>query len=254
MEAPDAITLIIVGNELLTGKRQDRHLSHAIEILAARGLETRQCTLVGDHPRRLCRTLRNAMAARDIVFCFGGIGATPDDHTRQAAADAAQMPLVVHEEARALIEARFGDDTYPHRIHMAELPAGSTLIPNPVNQIPGFRINDAHFLPGFPQMAYPMMEWVLDTYYPDMGGPRPIEHLVIVPEVTETDLMDTLQTLDRNHPEVDVSSLAHLGADGRRVEIGLRGQPGYVDAARRELETLLDQHGRQWLIKEAVET
>ncbi|MCP5143055.1 MAG: competence/damage-inducible protein A [Chromatiales bacterium] len=252
MEAPDAISLIIVGNELLTGKRQDRHLSHAIEILAARGLEPRQCTLVGDHPRRLCRTIRNAMAARDIIFCFGGIGATPDDHTRQAAADAAQMPLVVHAEAKALLEARFGADTYPHRIHMAELPIGSTLIPNPVNQIPGFRINDAHFLPGFPQMAYPMMEWCLDTWYPEMGGPRPVDHLVVVTEVTETDLMDILQTLDGGHPDVEVSSLAHLGSDGRWVEIGLRGQPGYVDAARRELETLLARDGRRWQLKQSA--
>ncbi len=73
------------------------------------------------------------MARRDAVFVFGGIGATPDDHTRQCAADAAGLALVRHPRGAAIIEKRFGREAYPQRIHMAHLPSGCALIPNPVN-------------------------------------------------------------------------------------------------------------------------
>ena len=162
---------IIIGDELLSGKRQDRHFQHVIETLAQRGLELKWCRIIGDDPALIVETLRQTLPQDDIVFCFGGIGATPDDHTRQCAAQAAGVPLYRHPEAVAEIEARFGAEAYPRRILMADLPQGSRIIPNPFNRIPGFSLNHHHFLPGFPQMAWPMMDWVLDTLYP--GNPQP---------------------------------------------------------------------------------
>ena len=135
------------------------------------------------------------------MFSFGGIGATPDDHTRACAADAAGVALKRHDEAAAIIEERFGDDAYPQRIHMAHLPEGATLIPNPVNRIAGFSLGHVHFVPGFPQMGWPMMEWVLDTHYAELGAAEaPVETLLLLPGVSEGQLIDIMQTIVDGHP------------------------------------------------------
>ena len=143
------IGLIIIGSELMTGKRRDGHMAFAIEALAARHLELGWATYLGATTRRASRT-RFAMrwTAGDLVFSFGGIGATPDDHTRACAADAAGVALKRHDEAAAIIEGRFGDDAYPQRIHMAHLPEGATLAdPESVNRIAGFSLGHVHFVP-----------------------------------------------------------------------------------------------------------
>lgn len=235
MEAPDAISLIIVGNELLTGKRQDRHLSHAIEILAARGLEPRQCTLVGDHPRRLCRTIRNAMAARDIIFCFGGIGATPDDHTRQAAAQALGLPLEPHPEALHLITERtleVGQEVTPGRLRMGEFPIGADIIPNPVNRIPGFSIRRHWFVPGFPDMAWPMIEWALDTHYAHLFHQHPMaEQAMMVYGLAEATLTPLMEEVEQRWPGIKVFSLPRLNPRIYEIELGVKGPPEHVEAA-----------------------
>ena len=101
--------LIIVGDEILSGKRADKHLPKVIELLAARGLSLSWAEYVGDDPVRITATLRRAFAGPDIVFSTGGIGATPDDHTRQCAAAALGLPLQLHPGAEALIRERMQD-------------------------------------------------------------------------------------------------------------------------------------------------
>ena len=91
--------LIIIGDEILSGKRVDKHLAKAIEVLGVRGLQVAYADYVGDAPDRITATLRRAFASGDVVFSFGGIGATPDDHTRQCAARALGCELELHREA-----------------------------------------------------------------------------------------------------------------------------------------------------------
>jgi len=124
-----ALGALIIGDEILSGKRADKHLAHVIATLAARGLSLDYAQYLGDDRARLTEVLRGNFARGDIVFSFGGIGATPDDHTRQAAAAALGVPLERHPEALREIEARFGAEAYPHRVLMAEFPAGSRVIP-----------------------------------------------------------------------------------------------------------------------------
>ena len=90
---------IIIGDEILRGKRQDKHFARLIELLAARGLRLDWADYVGDSPDRITATLRRTFAGADVVFSFGGIGATPDDHTRQCAASALEVDLVLHPDA-----------------------------------------------------------------------------------------------------------------------------------------------------------
>ena len=159
------VGLVLIGDELLSGKRTDKHMPKAIELLAARGMELSWARMVGDDAQVLEQTLRETLAGPDIVFSFGGIGATPDDRTRQCAAAAAGVELEFNAEGRRILEERFGEDAYPKRIHMVEWPVGARVIPNPVNRVPGFSFGDHHFVPGFPNMAWPMIEWVLDMHY-----------------------------------------------------------------------------------------
>lgn len=239
---------IIIGDELLSGKRQDRHFRHVIETLAQRGLELKWCRIIGDDPELIVATLRQTLAQNDIVFNFGGIGATPDDHTRQCAAEAAGVPLYRHPEAVAEIEARFGAEAYPRRILMADLPQGSRIIPNPFNRIPGFSLHHHHFLPGFPQMAWPMMDWVLDTLYPEIRNQAPeTEAVITVLDAMESPLLDLMNEFVRLYPDLRFSSLPHIGEGGeRKVEFGLQGARPRVAEAMAWLKSEVSQLGFRW--------
>src|SRR3954471_10999517 len=155
----------IIGDEILVGKREDKHLAFLIKALAVRGLRLSWAQYLGDDRELLVGAFKRSFATGDVVFSFGGIGATPDDHTRQAAAAALGVPLQLHPEAEREIRGRFGGETTPQRLMMGEFPEGAIIIPNPVNRIPGFSLRDHHFVPGFPQMAWPMVEWILDSKY-----------------------------------------------------------------------------------------
>jgi molybdopterin-biosynthesis enzyme MoeA-like protein len=126
------VGIYIIGDEILSGKREDKHLTQAIQILKARGLMLAWAEYLGDDPARMIASFKRSFNSTDIVFSFGGIGATPDDYTRQAAAYALDVPIVRHKEAVAEIEAQFGDGAYPKRVIMADFPRGAGLIPNPV--------------------------------------------------------------------------------------------------------------------------
>ncbi|HEX7052425.1 MAG TPA: molybdopterin-binding protein [Burkholderiales bacterium] len=237
---------LIIGDELLVGKRADKHLGFLIGALARRGLRLAWALYVGDEPARITEALRRSFASRDIVFSFGGIGATPDDHTRQCAAAALGVPLCLHPEAEREIRARFpGAEATRERLQMGEFPEGATAIPNPVNRIPGFSVADHHFVPGFPQMAWPMVEWVLDTRYEKLfGAGRWAEASVHVYQAGESQLIPAMQAVEAAFRGVKAFSLPAMGADGARLhcELGVRGDPKEVgpamDRLRAELERL----------------
>jgi molybdopterin-biosynthesis enzyme MoeA-like protein len=239
MNNPRQFGVLVIGDEILAGKRTDSHCSHLIETLGKRGLQLAWARFVADDRRRLVRELR--VTGEDVVpvFCFGGIGATPDDQTRQAAAEAFDAPLVRNPEALAMIEERFGKEAYPNRVLMADLPEHAVLIPNTYNHIPGFSLYDHHFMPGFPVMAWPMLEWVLDHYYPAVHV-RQQEASVRIINVRESDLLQLMELLSARHSAARLFSLPHLG-EVSSVEIGFRGEQGAVTAALAELVSCLEQ-------------
>lgn len=236
----------IIGDEILVGKRQDKHLSFLIEALAKRGLRLSWGLYLGDEPERLTAALRRSFASRDVVFSFGGIGATPDDHTRQCAAAALNLELKIHPEAEREIRARFGGEVTPQRLQMGEFPAGSSIIPNPVNRIPGFSLREHHFVPGFPQMAWPMVEWVLDTRYRErFDSQRWGEASILVYEAGESQLIPAMKAVEQGFAGVKVFSLPSMGNDGSRihVELGVRGEPAQVGPAMEKLRALVRDAG-----------
>ncbi|MCS6811039.1 MAG: molybdopterin-binding protein [Tepidimonas sp.] len=261
VEASQAVRfgLIVVGDEILSGKRQDKHLGRVIELLQARGLTLAWAHYVGDDRAALTALLKQAFASGDIVFSTGGIGATPDDHTRQAAAAALGVPMQLHPEAKQLIEQRMRevaaeqgvpfDPDRPdnqQRLQMGVFPQGADIIPNPYNKIPGFTCRLAgggvvHFVPGFPVMAWPMIEWVLDTQYADLHGQgRLQERSVIVLRAMEAALTPLMERIEAQFEGVKVFSLPSVDHPqyGRHIELGVKGRGEALQAAYR---TLLDE-------------
>ncbi len=226
------IGVLVIGDEILTGKRADKHLAHAIETLGRRGLDIDFAHYLGDDRTRLTAVLKDTFARNELVFSFGGIGATPDDCTRQAAAAALCVDLVPHPEALREIEAKFGADAYPHRVLMAEFPAGSRIIPNPVNRVAAFAIRDHHFFPGFPQMAWPMLDWVLASWYPELVRMPAVERAIVVYDAGESQLLPLMNACVERHPRLKLFSLPSFRTDGsRRLELGVRGEAADADAA-----------------------
>ena len=347
--------IIIIGDEILSGKRADKHLPKAIELLKARGLALSYADYVGDDPDRITATLARAFAAArasgDVVFSCGGIGATPDDHTRQCAAAALGVGLALHPQAKTLITSRMQDvakeqgvafepDRHDniHRLNMGVFPTGAQIIPNPYNKIPGFscfvegkgssnqqgprdrlgqttgaaalsgderqKLTQAevsptkqgprdwlgqtagaaapsgderqeltqaevsqtkqgprdwlgqtagaaapsggsdphevgergglHFLPGFPVMAWPMIEWVLDTYYSHLHQTEAyIEKSIIVFGSMEATLTPLMLDIEASYPGVKVFSLPSVdhATYGRHIELGVKGAPDAVAVA-----------------------
>lgn len=229
---------LIIGDEIIRGKRQDKHFPKLVELLAARGLVLDWVSYLGDDRPRLVETLKRSLAGDDVVFSFGGIGVTPDDHTRQAAAQAAGVPLVLHPEAEAEIRARFGVEITANRLQLGDFPAGCRIIPNSFNRIPGFSLGDHHFVPGFPQMAWPMVEWVLDTRYADRFHRRDeAEQAILVWEGHEGMLLELMRRIERDYPGIVVFSLPSFGDEtqGRHVELGVRGAHAQVAPAMAEI-------------------
>ena len=239
--------LIIIGDEILSGKRQDKHLPKVIELLGARGLALSWARYVGDHRGQITAVLRDAFSSGDIVFSCGGIGATPDDHTRQCAAAALGRPLVLHPQARDLIQERMRDVAAEqglpyepdradnqHRLNMGVFPEGAEIIANPYNKIPGFSVGDVHFVPGFPVMAHPMIESLLDgRYRPLHGSQAQRERAVIVQGGLEATLTPLMEAIEARFGDVKVFSLPSVDHPqyGRHIELGVKGAPALVAQA-----------------------
>ena len=238
------IGLLIIGDELLSGRRQDKHLSHCIDVLDRRELQLDWVRMTRDDAVLLQEEFRRICHSGDLCFSFGGIGATPDDITRQCVAAAWEVDLYRHPDAVHEIEARFGEGVYPQRIRMAELPQGSVIIPNPVNRVPGFSMDHLHCLPGFPEMAWPMMEWVLDTHYHDLASNKEVEYALVLEDAHESELIELMETLLDKHTGIKVFSLPRfLENDRRRLELGVKGERATALVAFAELKDALSSRG-----------
>lgn len=245
--------LVVVGDEILSGRRQDKHFPKVIELLAARGLQLSWVRVVPDDREILTDALVQTFASGDEVLCCGGIGATPDDHTRQAAAAALGLPLALHPEAKREITLRCAemaakgqgtdDMTTPEnqqRLQMGVYPVGADIVPNPYNRIPGFYIRRHTFVPGFPVMAWPMLEQTLDTRYAAFHHPVVHDELSFISYgVPEARITPALVAVQEQWPHIKAFSLPSVGEDGRspHIELGVKGPREDLAAALKYLRT-----------------
>nr|WP_314899062.1 competence/damage-inducible protein A [uncultured Deefgea sp.] len=233
-------TLLIIGDEILSGRRQDQHFTAILQRLQQRGHTLEAVLYLADNSQTLIETFQRTLAQGLHVISCGGIGATPDDYTRAALASALNRPLCRQAEAAQLIEDKFGSDAYPHRIKMADFPEGAIIIPNPVNQVAGCSIENHYLLPGFPSMAWPMVDWLLDQYYE--VAPSAYRQSITVLNAKESDLIPLMQELVSTWPTLAFSSLPSFGNSHcaePHVELSVQGDIGEVTQAIEFLNTNL---------------
>jgi len=237
--APGGFGLIIIGTEILDGRRADKHFSHFREQLELRHFDLPYSMVLRDQPEILVAQLRWAMSRKEPFFCCGGIGATPDDYTRQCAAEAAGVRTAMHAEGAEILHQRWGKKATPARMAMVEFPEGSFLIPNPINRVPGFTFRNGHYLPGFPEMAHPMMEWVLDECY-DPSAPK-AQHSLRLPGSVEADVVHLMEAFTDAHPELSFSSLPKFTETGTEIELSVTGPVKEAEQGFRNLIALLEK-------------
>lgn len=229
--------LIIIGDEILHGTRQDKHFTFFKQLMESKGLQLASIQYLPDDRAILVRQLARSFSDGIPTFVTGGIGSTPDDHTRQAAAEALHLPLERHAEAIQFIEERtlsmgetFDSIAHHHRAQMADFPAGASIIPNPFNKIAGFSINQHYFFPGFPQMAHPMAQWVLETYYAKhFHQTEYAQHSAIVEGLPESAITSLMQTIETRWLGIKTFSLPTVSTQEEskirfRLEFGIKAQ------------------------------
>lgn len=237
------IGLYVIGDEILSGKRQDRHLANVSTMLGERGLQLSWVKFLGDDLEILVSDFKQSFASDDLVFSCGGIGGTPDDLTRHAAAQALGITVEFHEEGIKILESRakhFEGGLTEQRKRMVEFPVGAELIPNPVNKVPGFSLQRHYFVPGFPKMAQPMIQWVLDNQYADLIDEGYQEWSLMLYEVPESDIADLMDELQQQYG-IKVFSLPRFVDDSYQIELGLKGDEQQVSKARKHLMAVLGE-------------
>lgn len=244
---------VIIGDEILSGKRQDKHFAKIADLLAQRGLRLSWVSYLGDDRQRLSDTFKRTMAAGDVVFSCGGIGNTPDDHTRQAVAAALGVDLELHPAGYEELKVRFANEEITDkRKLLVTFPAGVDIVPNPFNRIPGFHIHGHYFVPGFPQMAHPMIEWALDTFYRAEFNPvsNRVEKAFLLtgPMAYESALLDLMEDIVARYPDLRLFSLPTLqGQERKHLELGVEGAPERVDAAMAEIRQAVEERDIHWV-------
>lgn len=209
---------VIIGSEILNGRRDDKHFLYMKNALMQRGHTLFASFIIKDDHELIRSTYSMIKNDPDaVMFSFGGIGSTPDDLTRQIASEVfSDGELVSHKQFYSDILARFGDEAFPNRIHMADLPKEAELLPNVINNMSGFYLENRYFfMPGFPEMSHPMVDYILKNFYPQ----APITYRkTLIAQTSENTLIHIMKQLDQ---DVDFSSLPMLNSGNPSVEISV---------------------------------
>lgn len=233
--------VLLIGDELLSGRTQDTNLRTIADFLAPLGVQVAEARVVSDQPDEIVAGLNALRARYDYVFTTGGIGPTHDDKTADAVARAFGVPIDVRADARAILAAHYGAHTELNeaRLRMARIPEGATLIANPVSKAPGFQLGNVFVMAGVPSIMRAMLE--------DVG--RRLDRGAVVKSVTvrakavrEGDLAAPLEALQRAEPTVSFGSYpwyelpdtfgVHLVARGADAAALERGKAGLLALVR----------------------
>lgn len=239
---------VIIGTELLNGRRIDAHFPFLNSELLKRGWEHKASFVIEDDIT-LMHDIFNLIKAdkNSVMFCFGGIGSTPDDYTRVIAAKAfTDYKMEFHEEAKQLILNQFKEEAYPHRINMAYLPSNAKLLKNVVNNVPGFYLEERFFFtPGFPSMSQAMVIEALEKFFPMSKSKY---RLTLTASCGENDLIDVMLEVSK---KLELSSLPKIIDKKRKVVISIAGFDKSDVALNFELFTkYLDNNKIEYILKD----
>lgn len=237
MSAPPTAALLIIGNEILSGRTQDANLAHLGQELEKVGILLAEARVVRDDFAAIAAALLALSAAYDHVFTTGGIGPTHDDITAEAVARAFGVALTTHPEARARLEAHYPPDKLTaNRLLMARTPEGATLIDNPVSTAPGFTFGNVHVMAGVPVI----MQGMLATLLPRLGGATPIQSRTVQCPWPESQIAEALAAIQGEFADVEIGSYPWFTRGKVGTALVLKGRDGgRLDAAAAAVEAMV---------------
>ena len=197
--------LLIIGDEILSGRTQDKNVAQIGQWLNLQGIRLTEVRIVADVEAAIVAAVNALRSANDYLFTTGGIGPTHDDITVDAVAAALEVPVVEHPEARAMLEryyARIEKELTPARLRMARVPEGADLIPNPVSGAPGIHVENIYMMAGIPHITAGMIEGLTGT----IEGGRPLVSVTVGAYVPESDVFELLIDTQRAHEGTQIGS------------------------------------------------
>lgn len=230
--------MVVIGDEILSGRTQDSNLHHLAGQLSARGIALTEARVIGDDRATIITTIRHLSDAFDLVFTSGGIGPTHDDITAEAVAEALGAPIGIRDDARALLQAHYdstGQELNAARLRMARIPDGATLIENPISAAPGFVLGNVHVMAGVPVI----FEAMLATVLPGLTGGTPLLSQTVPLARGEGDIATPLGEIATRNPEISVGSYPFLRDGKHGLRVVLRGTDAeQLARVAAEVETL----------------
>lgn len=243
LDNPDIFkaALVIIGNEILSGRTTDANTPWIAERLTERGILLAEVRIIPDVERVIIDTVNDLRGKYDYVFTTGGIGPTHDDITAECIAKAFGVSLVKDANAFTALEHYYGiENLTPPRAKMALIPEGAQLIPNPVSAAPGFIIGNVHVMAGVPRIMQAMMDHLLS----EIKAGKPILSNSISCSLPESRVADDLTALQEKYPDIDIGSYPHYRGGHLGLSLVLRGTNNEnLDLATSEILAIIKKHG-----------
>jgi molybdenum cofactor synthesis domain-containing protein len=241
--------LLIIGNEILSGRTQDANLNFIAKELGAIGIPLKEARVVPDVETDIVSALNDLRQRYTYVFTTGGIGPTHDDITVDAVATAFGLPVVEHPQARVLLGAHFGDKNLTEaRLRMARVPQGASLIENPVSSAPGIQIENVYMFAGVPEIMQGMMNSIVASL---RHGPA-MYSATVSGFIAESVIAEELRTLAARFSNVDIGSYPWIREEKFGTALVVRGtDEKAVHQVARELKALMNAKGAEVILSEA---
>lgn len=235
--------VLLIGNEILSGRTQDINLKHIAENLSSVGIRVCECRVIADVEQVIVDALNTLRSRYTYVFTTGGIGPTHDDITAQCVANAFEVPLLQHPEAVHLLTEYFdqrGVEANEARMRMANVPKGGTLVSNPVSVAPGFCVDNVYVMAGVPRIMQAMFANILPT----LKHGSALLTVTVICDLPEGKISEPLELLQADFPMLDVGSYPGKMGSGFRVSLLARGtdrqQLAAVEVRLKQLVAELD--------------
>ncbi|HTQ14397.1 MAG TPA: molybdopterin-binding protein [Rhizomicrobium sp.] len=233
--------VLVIGDEILSGRTQDTNTAHIARVLGALGIELREARVVADAQEEIVAALNALRARYTYVFTTGGIGPTHDDITADAVAAAFGVGIDYHPEALSMLAARYKPGEFNEmRRRMARIPLGATLIRNSVSTAPGFLIGNVHVMAGVPMVMRAMMEAIAPT----LRRGAELHSATVEARIPEGRIAAALARIQEAHRDTAIGSYPFYREDGIGAQFVIRGRDkAAVEAAAAEIETAIKIEG-----------
>ncbi len=234
--------LLVIGDEILSGRTQDRNIAQVASWLNVQGIRLSEVRVVPDVEERIVAAVNALRPNYDYVFTTGGIGPTHDDITVDAMAAAFGVPVTIHPEARAILEDYYASrgGLTDARLRMARVPAGAELIPNPTSGAPGVRIGNVFILAGVPHIAARMLEALTGK----LAGGKPMVSVTVSAQAAESEVAALLGEVQEQHPGVAIGSYPFYRDHNFGADFVIRSEDqGLVDECADALKARLRAAG-----------